>query len=157
MKDMFFIDVAIAAAKQATCLRRKFGCTIVNPKTRQIISTGFNGSPRGKEHCTDIEWCLREELNIPRGEQYEKCRSTHDFQNAAIQAGRFAEGCHVYAVGFEANDVPVTMPKPCFLCTKMAINTGIEKYFVWTGRNIIEIDLDLLYDKYIQEIVSQRT
>ena len=154
MDDMFFVDVAIAAAKQATCIRRKFGCVIVDPVSRTVISTGYNGSPRGKEHCTEKQWCLREELKIPRGESYEKCCSTHDFQNAAIQAGRLARGSYVYAVGFEANGVPVTMPKPCFLCTKMAINAEIAKYFVWTGKNILELDIHLLYDQYVQDLYN---
>jgi len=153
MDNMFFVEVAIAAAKQATCIRRSFGCVIVDPVNRTIISSGFNGSPRGKEHCTDIQWCLRDELNIPRGESYEKCRSVHDFENAAIQAGRLARGSYVYACGFEKG-VPVTMPKPCFLCTKMAINAGIEEYFVWTGRNIVEIDLDALYEQYVQDLFN---
>lgn len=156
MDNMFFVEVAQAAARQSTCLRRKFGCVIVDPNTRTVISTGFNGSPRNKEHCTDKQWCLREELNIPRGERYECCTSIHDLMNALLQAGNRAEGCHVYACGFEVNNVPVTMPKPCFLCTKMAINAGIKCYFVWTGRNIVEVDINLLYDQYVQELFNIR-
>ena len=155
MNDTFFIEVAQAAARQSTCLRRKFGCVIIDPVTQHIISTGFNGSPCGEEHCTDIEYCMREELNIPRGERYELCRSTHDCMNALLQAGKQAYNCTIYACGFDAKTmIPITMPKPCFLCTKMAINSGIANYFVWTGLNVISIDLHVLYNQYIQEMTK---
>ena len=72
-QHQFFMDVAKACARQSTCLRRRYGAVIIDPKTRHILSTGYNGQPSGKEHCTDKGWCLRDELNIPQGERYEIC------------------------------------------------------------------------------------
>ena len=74
-KNNYYLDMAEAALERSTCLRRKWGAVIV--KDDEIISTGYNGAPRGRKNCTDIGTCIREELNIPRGERYELCRSVH--------------------------------------------------------------------------------
>lgn len=127
-----------------------------NHKVESVVFHKVNNIP---VYCMTVD--IHDNFAVDMGDSsciiVHNCKSVHDFQNAVIQAGPRARGCYVYAVGFEANDVPVTMPKPCFLCTKMAINAGIEKYFVWTGRNLIEIDLDTLYDTYILEIAKQYT
>lgn len=151
----FFYDVAKAGAKQVTCLRRRFFCIIVNPMTRQIISTGYNGSPRGKEHCTDSKWCIREELNVPPGERYECCKSVHDLQNALIQAGRDAWGCIAYLYGEDVKTNYPIVAKPCFLCTKMAINAGVTKAIIKVNNSFVELDLNELYDKYVIEMVEK--
>lgn len=149
----FGYDIAKACAKQVTCLRRRYGCVIMNPMTKQVISTGFNGSPRGKPHCTDLQYCVREELNIPQGSQYELCNSIHDLQNAIIQAGRAANGCVAYLYGEDAKTNYPIIPKPCFLCTKMAINAGVTIAIMKVNERFIEIDLNALYDEYIKEIM----
>lgn len=156
MKDIFFVEIAQAAAKQSACMRRKFGSVIVDPRTRTVVSTGFNSPPCGMEHCDDKGWCLREELNIPRGDDYSYCNSIHSEQNALIQAGRVANNCDIYISGYDAKTlVPVTMPKPCFLCTKMLINAHISHCYVWTGKNLVEVNLHELYNEYVKEIAKK--
>jgi dCMP deaminase len=150
----YFIDLAQTCAKQSSCLRRHYGCVIIN-KNGYIVSTGYNGSPRGKDHCTKIGWCLRNELNIPAGSNYEKCCSIHDLQNALIQAGKEAEGCISYLYGYDVTTSHPIIPYPCFLCTKMAINAGLLKAIMKVNNTFVEIDFNELYDKYLKEIILE--
>ena len=85
-KENYYLDIAQAVAGRGTCLRRNFGAIIV--KHDQIMSTGYSGAPRGRRNCCDLGYCLREKMNIPRGERYELCRSVHAEANAIIHASR---------------------------------------------------------------------
>ncbi|MBR4178120.1 MAG: cytidine/deoxycytidylate deaminase family protein [Bacilli bacterium] len=124
-KNNYYLDIAEAALERSTCLRRKWGAVIV--KDDEIISTGYNGAPRGRKNCTDIGTCIREELNIPRGERYELCRSVHAEQNAIISAARKDMiGATLYIVGVDVKTgeyVPNSMP--CAMCKRFIINSGI--------------------------------
>ena len=70
-KDNYYLDIAAAVAMRSTCLRRHYGAVVVNDDN--IISTGYNGAPRGRRNCSDLKFCTRESLNIPSGERYELC------------------------------------------------------------------------------------
>ena len=72
-KINYYLDLAETVAKRSTCFRRWYGAVIV--KNDEVISTGYVGAPRGRKNCTDTGRCIRQELNIPRGERYELCRS----------------------------------------------------------------------------------
>ena len=72
-KENYYLDIAQTVSARGTCLRRKFGAIIV--KNDSIVSTGYAGAPRGRLNCCDRGVCLRDQLNIPRGERYELCRS----------------------------------------------------------------------------------
>ena len=74
-KINYYLDIAETVLERGTCLRRRYGAIIV--KNDQIISTGYVGAPRGRKNCSDLGWCTREKLNVPRGERYELCRSVH--------------------------------------------------------------------------------
>jgi dCMP deaminase len=97
-------------------MRRQVGAVIV--KDKQILSTGYNGSPSGLKHCGEVG-CLRQVLNISSGERTEICRAVHAEQNALLQAAR-------HGVAIEGADM-YTSVQPCVLCTKMIINTGIKR------------------------------
>ena len=101
-KTNYYLDIAEAVLERSTCIRRMFGAIVV--KNDEIISTGFNGAPRGRENCCDLKYCLREKLGIPRGERYEMCRGVHAEQNAIISASRkdLIEST-LYLVGKECN------------------------------------------------------
>ena len=71
-KQNYYLDIAQTVAERSTCLRRRYGAIIVS--NDEIVSTGFNGAPRGRKNCIDLGYCTRESLNIPRGERYELCR-----------------------------------------------------------------------------------
>ena len=85
-KINYYLDIAQTVSERSTCLRKRFGAIIV--KNDSIVSTGYNGAPRGRENCCDLRFCLREHLGIPRGERYEMCRSVHAEANAIIAAAR---------------------------------------------------------------------
>ena len=83
-KINYYLDLAEVVAKRGTCLRKAYGAVIV--KNDEVISTGYVGAPRGRQNCSDLGRCIREELNIPRGERYELCRSVHAEANAIIRS-----------------------------------------------------------------------
>lgn len=121
--DEYFMQVAELAATRSTCLRRQVGAVIVRDK--HVISTGYNGAPKGVPHCEEKGGCLREKLGIPSGERHELCRALHAEQNAIIQAaslGQSVEGADIYVTH-----------QPCIICTKMIINAGIKRIFVREG------------------------
>lgn len=129
-KINYYLDIAETVTKRSTCIRRNFGAIIV--KNDEIISTGYNGVPRGRKNCCDLKSCLREELQVPRGERYELCRSVHAEQNAIISASRkdMLNGT-LYLVGINYNDnTYVQNANPCALCKKMIINAGLKQVIV---------------------------
>lgn len=129
-KENYYLDIAQTVSERSTCLRRRFGAIIV--KNDSIISTGYNGAPRGRKNCDDLGYCYREKLGIPRGERYEMCRSVHAEANAIIAAPREQMlGSTLYMVCTSPVDGSV-MPgtTSCMMCKKLAINAGIEKIVV---------------------------
>ena len=114
--DSYFMQMALVVAKRSTCLRRQVGAVMV--KDKQILSTGYNGSPSGLRHCEEIG-CLRQNLGVPSGERHEICRAVHAEQNALVQAAK-------HGVAITGADL-YTTHQPCVLCTKLLINAGIER------------------------------
>ncbi len=123
--DDYFIEIAKVVSSRSTCLRRKYGAVIVKDKV--IISTGYNGSPRGMENCIDTGTCTRKELNIPSGERYELCEAVHAEQNAIINAppDRMNEAT-IYIAGFE-EDKSYAAGEPCKLCNRIIKNAQIKE------------------------------
>jgi dCMP deaminase len=117
--DEYFIDLAVLVASRSTCLRKQHGAIVV--KDKQILSTGYNGTPVKISHC---ETCFRQENNIPHGTMYELCRSVHAEMNAialAAKHGIAINGADMYITGF-----------PCLMCTRLIINAGIKSLCVLT-------------------------
>lgn len=124
-KDDYYLNIAEAVLERSTCLRRKYGAVIV--KDDEIISTGYNGSPRGEVNCCDAGYCYRERENIPHGERYEACKSLHAEMNAIISASRHDMiGSALYLAGIEADGSPVEDIAPCSICQRLIINAGIQ-------------------------------
>ena len=122
-KTEYYLKIAEAVSKRSTCLRRQYGAVIV--RDDQIISTGYNGSPRGAINCCDTGKCRREEMSIPSGERYELCEAIHAEQNAIIKAGRDrTQGAMLYLFGSE-NGERIDGPEPCLMCGRMIVNAGI--------------------------------
>lgn len=135
-KDELYLDVAESMLGRATCLRRVYGAVIVN--NDEIISTGYNGSPRGRVNCTDRGTCRREELNVPQGERYELCCSVHAEQNAIISAPRYKMiGAKMYLAGKNVKTQEIlTNAEPCEMCKRFIINAGIEQVISKTSSGI---------------------
>jgi dCMP deaminase len=112
--DEYFMEMAHVVAKRSTCLRRKVGAILV--KEKHILSTGYNGAPKGMRHCSETG-CLRENMNIPSGERHELCRGLHAEQNAIIQAA-------VFGISIKGSVLYCTNT-PCVVCVKMLINAGV--------------------------------
>ena len=116
--EEYFMKIAHVVAERSTCFRNNVGAVIV--KNKHIISTGYNGAPRGLDHCLDIG-CYRKEHNVPSGQKHELCRAVHAEQNAIIQAS---------LNGASTEDgVLFCTHSPCIICAKMLINAKIKKVY----------------------------
>ena len=129
-KINYYLDIAEVVLSRGTCLRRNYGAIIV--KNDEIISSGYVGAPRGRKNCCDLKYCIREKLEVPRGERYELCRSVHAEQNAIISAERAKMlGSTLYLVGKSYTDGSyVEKSNPCALCKRMIINAGIKDLYI---------------------------
>ena len=138
-KDSYYCNIAVAVAERSTCLRRKYGAVIV--KDDVIVSTGYNGAPRGRANCCDIGTCKRDSENIPHGERYELCRSVHAEQNAIIAAGyEKTNGATLYLAGIDSVDgTVISDPDCCMMCKRVIINAGIKKVVFLSPKCGLEI------------------
>lgn len=129
-KDKYYLNIADAVLDRSTCLRRKYGAIIV--KNDEILSTGYNGAPRGRVNCSQLGYCNREQLNIPSGQRYELCRSVHAEMNAIISAARSeCIGGTIYLAGRDvATGELIPDLLPCPMCRRMIINAGLSKIVI---------------------------
>ena len=138
-KENYYLGIADAVLARSTGMRRKYGAIIV--RNDEIISTGYNGAPRGRRNCSDVGFCTREDLGIPSGQRYELCRSVHAEANAIISAARRDMlGATLYLVGRDAKTGALlddTMP--CSMCKRLIINAGITQVVVSTGEGAYEL------------------
>ena len=114
----YFIRICSIVASRSTCIRRQVGAVIV--RDNQILATGYNGAPKGVQHC-EVVGCLRQQLNIPSGERHEICRASHAEQNAIVQAavnGISIKGASLYCTNH-----------PCSICAKLLINSEISTIY----------------------------
>lgn len=129
-KENYYLDIAQTVAERSTCIRRKFGAIIV--KDDNIIATGYNGAPRGRQNCSEMGHCTRDKLGIPRGERYELCRAVHAEMNAVISAARADMlGATLYMVCVDPTE-GCAMPgtSSCMMCKRVLINAGIARVVV---------------------------
>ena len=129
-KNNYYLDIAETVIERGTCLRRNFGAIIV--KNDEIVSTGYSGAPRGRKNCSDLGFCMREQLKIPRGERYELCRSVHAEANCIISAARRDMiGGTLYLAGKDAKTGElVPNASSCAMCKRQVINAGIDKVVI---------------------------
>ena len=129
-KENYYLDIAETVLERATCLRRVYGAIIV--KNDEIISTGYNGAPRGRKNCVDMGFCTREAMQVPRGQRYELCRSVHAEANAIISASRRdLVGSTLYLVGRDGRTGQLLGDATsCAMCRRQVINAGISKVVI---------------------------
>lgn len=154
-KINYYLDIAETVLKRSTCIRRQFGAVIV--KNDEIISTGYNGSPRGRKNCSDIGLCIRSKLNVPRGERYELCRSVHAEQNAIISASRNELlGSTIYLACHDAITQEIDgNVEPCSMCRRFIINAGIDKVIIRKSNSqfkVINVQDWILNDESLEGI-----
>jgi dCMP deaminase len=114
--DQYFMNMAKVAASRSSCSRRHVGAVIV--KDKQVISTGYNGTPRGIKNCNE-GGCPRCASTAKSGEDLAQCICSHAEENAIVQAAYH---------GVSVKDTTIyTTYCPCLLCAKMIINSGIKE------------------------------
>ena len=129
-KNNYYLDIAETVSERSTCLRRRFGAIIV--KNDVIVSTGYNGAPRGRKNCCELGSCYRDSLGIPKGERYELCRSVHAEANAIIAASReqmLGATLYMCCTDPKTNEVIGGM-NSCMMCKRQIINAGIETVII---------------------------
>ena len=138
-KINYYLDLAEVVSKRCTCLRRWYGAVIV--KNDEVISTGYVGAPRGRENCSDLGYCLRKKMDIPRGQRFELCRSVHAEANAIICAPRRDMlGADLYLVGTEVDTgAYIENAVCCSMCKRMVINAGIARVIILDDRERFRI------------------
>ena len=136
--DEYFLDIAAAVGRRATCLRRKYGAVIV--KDNVIVGTGYNGAPRGEANCIDTGVCERERLKVPKGERYELCVAVHAEQNAIINSDpERMIGATIYVAGINVADDSIASGEPCKLCRRMLKNARIAKVVYRSADGTLQI------------------
>ncbi|MGN0985122.1 MAG: deoxycytidylate deaminase [Candidatus Enterenecus sp.] len=129
-KVNYYLDIAQTVSGRSTCMRRCYGAIIVNHD--EIVSSGYNGAPRGRKNCGDLGYCTREAMKIPSGERYELCRSVHAEANAIISAARSEMlGATLY-MACRDPETGALMPgsTSCSMCRRQIINAGIQQVII---------------------------
>jgi len=145
-KDEYYLGIAEAVLRRSTCLRRNYGAVLV--KNDEIVSTGYNGAPRGEQNCIDTGYCEREKQGVPKGQRYELCVAIHAEDNAITSAGRDrAFGSTLYIVGKEHGSAKYANPCPCMMCRRKIVNAGVSRVVGLFERNgelqVEDIDISL--------------
>jgi dCMP deaminase len=136
--EEYFMQIARLVASRSTCLRRQVGAVLV--KDKNILATGYNGTPSGITHCSEVG-CLRQKLNVPSGERHELCRGLHAEQNAIIQAAK--HGVNIAEATLYCTN------SPCIICSKMIINSGVRRIVYLEGYPD-ELSLEMLGESAIE-------
>ena len=129
-KQNYYLDIAATVLERSTCMRRCYGAIIV--QNDEIVSSGYNGAPRGRKNCGDLGYCAREAMNIPAGQRYELCRSVHAEANAIISAPRREVlGATLYMVCKDP-ETGALIPgsTSCSMCRRLIINAGISQVII---------------------------
>lgn len=129
-KTRYYLEIAKAIAKRSPCTRRKVGAIIV--KNDVIVSTGYNGPPRGSVNCDEVG-CLKDLTKAPHGTAWEVCPAVHAEENAVINAAR--QGSSVvngtmYIAGEYQVKSSVEASEPCQRCKRLIINSGIDRVII---------------------------
>ena len=129
-KENYYLDIAETVLERSTCLRRCYGAIIV--KNDEIIATGYNGAPRGRKNCVDLNYCTREAMNIPSGQRYELCRSVHAEANCIISAARkeTLDSTLYMACRNPATGDLIPGSTSCSMCRRQIINAGIRRVVI---------------------------
>lgn len=142
--DDYFMKIARDVSERAICVKRKVGALVV--KENRILSTGYNGAPKGFKHCTEAT-CLRKQMHVPSGQRHELCRGLHAEQNAIIQAAW-------HGVSISGSTMYCTY-QPCAICVKMIINAGIAK-LVYAGGYPDELAIQMLNESKLQVVKYEK-
>ena len=126
----YYLHIASAVSLRSTCIRSAYGSVIVLDD--RIVSTGYNGSPRGHINCIDSGTCARE--GIETRTRYELCRAVHAEQNAIINARSNVSDATIFIAGFNnktGKDKSGDACLPCMMCYRAMVNAGIKAVCIY--------------------------
>jgi dCMP deaminase len=136
--DEYFLMLAKLAATRSTCLAFPVGAVIV--KNKQVVATGYNGSPSGSAHCTTQGYCYPDLISCDASTTLPS-RAVHAEANAIAQAAK-------YGIATDGSSIYVTL-EPCLSCLKLVISAGIKEVFYETSFNSGE--KALVRDSFVNE------
>jgi dCMP deaminase len=137
--DEYFMNIAKVVASRSNCVKRKVAAVIV--KDKRIISTGYNGTPRGTRNCSE-GGCPRCNKFTESGKNLDECLCSHGEENAIVQAS-------YHGISIKDSVIYTTF-SPCLLCTKMIINAGIKEVVYNLDYPMAETPMRLLKDAGIK-------
>ncbi|MBN1170019.1 AAA family ATPase [Candidatus Micrarchaeota archaeon] len=137
--DAYFMKIAKVVASRSNCIKRKVAAVIV--KDKRIISTGYNGTPRGTKNCSE-GGCPRCNSFADGGKSLEDCYCSHGEENAIVQAS-------YHGISIKDSTIYTTF-SPCLLCTKMILNAGIREVVYNADYPLGEVPLKLLKEAGIE-------
>lgn len=127
-----YLNCAEVFAYRSTCLKRNYGA--IHVKDDVVISTGYNGAPRGFESCYDLGKCPRMLMDMHQGDGYGICRAVHAEANALLNCSRAQTiGADLYLVGINPADSSIYPSKPCPICARLIIQAGIRNVILRVG------------------------
>lgn len=131
--DLYFMNIAKVVASRSNCIKRHVASVIV--KDKRIISTGYNGTPRGIRNCSE-GGCPRCNAFADSGTKLEECVCSHGEENAIVQAS-------YHGISIKDATIYSTL-SPCLMCTKMIINSGMREVVYNSNYPLGEMPLRLL-------------
>lgn len=131
--DAYFLSIARVISTRSNCVKRKVGAVIA--VDRRIISTGYNGTPRGVRNCNE-GGCPRCNSFVEKGTRLDECLCSHAEENSITQAA-------YHGVSVRGGSLYTTL-SPCLMCTKMTINAGIEEVAYNAAYPLGDVALSLL-------------
>ena len=158
-KENYYLDIAETVLERSTCLRRCYGAIIVQHD--EIISTGYNGAPRGRKNCADLNFCTRMKMNIPSGERYELCRSVHAEANCIISAARkdtLGSTLYMACRNPETGEL-IPDSTSCSMCRRLIINAGIKRIVIRdtkTDYRTVDVQEWIDNDDSLPELVEEK-
>lgn len=157
-KLAYYLDMAQTVSERSTCLRTRYGAVIV--KNDEVVSTGYNGAPRGCKNCSDVGSCPREMVNTAHGDAYNLCFSVHAEMNAMLSAARSEMlGGSIYICGIRTSTGKYSDPNPCLLCHRMLINSGIAnaygRFYDPAAGTVMDCPLDISPEFFIQRVRAE--
>ena len=157
-KENYYLDIADTVSERSTCLRRCYGAIIV--QNDEIISTGYNGAPRGRKNCSELNYCTREAMNIPSGQRYELCRSVHAEANCIISASRREMlGATLYmACRNPQTGELIPHSTSCSMCRREIINAGISRVVIRdtkTDYRVVDVEKEWIEEDDSLPILKQ--
>lgn len=137
--DEYFMNIARVVASRGNCIKRQVAAIIV--KDKRVISTGYNGTPRGVKNCNE-GGCPRCDADIPSGTRLDECYCSHGEENAIVQAA-------YHGVAVKDSTLYTTF-SPCLICTKMIINAGITEVVYAKDYSLAQAALKLLNEAKVK-------